>query len=170
MNNDRAAAHRESREPTAWNGADDEPLDLVFIDGLVVSTVIGIDDSELIVPQTVVVDLVLGRRSACAGTTDAISDTIDYGVLRQRLHRLMAEHRTSLLEALAEQIAVIAIDEFGADRVRVRVAKPRKFDDVDAVGVQIERRRGQRKSVAQAGAGNVLRLIGRGMFPGPHER
>ena len=39
-----------------------------------------------------------------------------------------------------EQIASILIAEFGAHWVRVKVVKPRKFDDVDAVGVQIERR------------------------------
>ena len=116
--------------------------------------------------QPVLIDIALGRRSARAGATDAIADTIDYGALRERLLRLLAEHRMTLLEALAEKIASIAIDEFGADRVRVRVAKPRKFDDVDAVGVQIERRSDRRPKMAGP-AGNVLRLIGRGTFPGP---
>ena len=47
----------------------------------------------------------------------------------------------SLLEALAEQIAQLLIADFGAHWVRVSLAKPAKFDDVESVGVLIERRR-----------------------------
>jgi dihydroneopterin aldolase len=47
--------------------------------------------------------------------------------------------------------------------VRVRVVKPRKFDNVHGVGVQIERR--ARGAGAQRAAA-VLHLIGSGMVPG----
>ncbi len=81
---------------------------------------------------------------------------------------LLAEHRLQLLEAFAEQIATILIGEFGASWVRVRVAKPRKFDDLQAVGVQIER--WAPESDGSAGraqrAAAVLHLIGSGMVPG----
>jgi len=138
------------------------PLDLVFIEGFVGETVIGIHDSELHRPQPLVIDVCAGTPRARACDTDRIGDTIDYGELRLRLTRLLAEHRVQLLEALAEQIAEITLHEFGAHWVRVKVAKPRKFDDVAAVGVQIERRR---ESPAGRGA-NVLSLIGAGMVPG----
>ncbi len=141
--------------------ADTGTLDLIFIEGLVGETVIGIHDSELHRPQPLVIDVCAGTPRPRACDTDQIADTIDYGVLRARIHRLLAEHRVQLLEAFAEQIAEIALNEFGAHWVRIRVAKPRKFDDVQAVGVQIERRR-----VANDGRGaNVLQLIGAGMVP-----
>ena len=73
--------------------------------------------------------------------TDQIGDTIDYGVVRERLQRLLKEHRLTLLESFAQTIADILIGEFGAHWVRVVVVKPRKFDDVESVGVAIERRR-----------------------------
>lgn len=144
------------------------PLDLIFIEGLRGDTVIGIHASELHVPQPIVIDLHAGvaRSRACA--TDAIADTIDYSVVRERLLRLLREHRLQLLEALAEQIAQILIAEFGAAWVRVKVIKPRKFDDLEAVGVQIERSADadpQRSAPAHRGAA-VLRLIGSGMVPG----
>lgn len=144
-----------------------EPLDLIFIDGFVGHTVIGIHDTELHHTQPLVIDVCAGLPRAGACDTDRIVDTIDYGVLRGRLRRLMEEHGVTLLEALAEQIARIAIHEFGAHWVRVRVAKPRKFDDVDAVGVQIERRRRPAVEAEVVGSGAaVLRLIGNGMVPG----
>lgn len=115
------------------------PMDLIFIDGLVGQTIIGIHDSELHVPQTIRIDLQAGVTRSRACGTDWIGDTIDYGLVRGRLLRLLSEHRLQLLESFAESIASIVIREFGAAWVRVKVTKPNKFDDVDAVGVQIER-------------------------------
>lgn len=145
-------------------GRDEEALDLVFIEGFTGQTVIGIDAGELHEPQPLAIDVCAGLPRARACDTDCIADTIDYGLLRDRLHRLLREHRVQLLEAMAEQVAHIALSEFGAHWVRVRVAKPRKFADTAAVGVTIERRR----SVAPAATGRAatLRLIAHGMVPG----
>lgn len=140
-----------------------QPLDLVFIEGLRGQTVIGIHDNELHAPQPVTIDVCAGVPRAPACETDFIGDTIDYGELRQRLHRLLQEHRVRLLEALAEQVARIALDEFHAHWVRVRVAKPRKFDDTAAVGVMIERTREPRPMPPRSA---TLRLIGQGLVPG----
>lgn len=145
-----------------------EPLDLIFIEGLSGETVIGIHDSELHRPQPIVIDLHAGTQRSRACDTDRIADTIDYGVVRERMLRLLREHRLQLLEAFAEAIADILIDEFGARWVRVKVVKPHKFDDVHCVGVQIERFAADHESEAgraQRGAA-VLRLIGTGMVPG----
>ena len=146
--------------------ADDaQALDLIFINGFVGETVIGIHESELHLPQPLVIDVCAGLARARACATDQIADTLDYGELRLRLQRLLAEHRVQLLEALAEQIAAIALHEFHAVWVRVRVAKPRKFDDVQAVGVMIKRRRDVEPEVAPRQTA-VLHLIGAGMVPG----
>ena len=140
----------------------DEPLDLVFIEGFRGHTVIGIHESELHAAQPLVIDVCAGIARARACATDRIADTLDYGALRLRLQRLMTEHGVQLLEALAEQVAHIALDDLGARWVRVRIAKPRKFDDVEAVGVQIERRREPRPGARAAS----LTLIGAGLVPG----
>jgi dihydroneopterin aldolase len=142
-------------------------LDIVFIEGFVGRTVIGIHESELHEPQPLRIDLHAGLPRSAACDTDRIGDTIDYAVVRERLHRLLAQHKVQLLEALAETIAEILLCEFGAHWVRVVVAKPRKFGDLDAVGVAIERRIGDFDGMPsrQRGA-RVLALIGEGMVPG----
>ena len=142
-----------------------EPLDLIFVEGLTGQTVIGIDQAELHAPQPLVIDVVAGVPRPAACDTDDIADTIHYGQVRERLLRLMREHRIQLLEAFAEAIATILLDEFGAAWVRVKVVKPRKFDDVAAVGVQIERLARRDAGRAQRAA-PVLHLIGSGMVPG----
>eukprot|EP01036_Dinobryon_divergens_P040287 gene40287-53253_t len=122
--------------PTPAPHADSAPgaMDLIFIEGLTGQTVIGIHDSELHRPQPLVIDVHAGLPRSRACDTDEIRDTIDYGVVRERLLRLMAEHNIKLLEAFAEAIADILIGEFGASWVRVKVVKPQKFEDVAAVG------------------------------------
>ncbi len=147
------------------------PMDLIFIEGFTGETVIGIHDSELHRPQPLVIDVHAGVPHARACETDRIGDTIDYGVVCERLRRLLVEHRLQLLEAFADAIADIVLGEFGARWVRVKVVKPRKFDDVHAVGVQIERHAGDAQGTAQRGQARgaaVLRLIGSGMVPGAH--
>jgi 7,8-dihydroneopterin aldolase/epimerase/oxygenase len=155
-----------------------QALDIVFVEGLVAPTVIGINADELHATQPLVVDVHAGVPRAHACDTDRIDDTIDYSKVRARILRLFDEHDVRLLEALAERIADILLHEFRAQWVRVRVAKPRKFDDVQHVGVMIERRRavaleavgGATPSTAGAagpGGGHaVLRSLGAGMVPG----
>jgi 7,8-dihydroneopterin aldolase/epimerase/oxygenase len=157
------------RAPTLSPSADDaaEALDLIFIEGFRGDTVIGIHDTELHRPQPIVIDLAAGVRRAGACDTDRIGDTIDYGVVRERLRALMLDHGVQLLEALAERIATLLIEEFGAQWARVKVVKPRKFDDVEAVGVQIERWVGQhvRRETPPQRSATLLHLIGSGMVP-----
>ena len=158
------SSHLQSLGPASAPALADVPLDLIFIEGLTGQTVIGIHDSELHRPQPLVIDVHAGVPRARACDTDRIGDTIDYSLIRERLHRLLAEHRLTLLEAFAENIADILLGEFGAAWVRVKVVKPNKFDDVSAVGVQIERRAAPRDSSHHGAA--VLHLIGSGMVPG----
>jgi dihydroneopterin aldolase len=137
------------------------PLDVIFIEGLTGETVIGIHESELHRPQPLVIDVHAGLPRARACDTDRIADTIDYSVVRERLLQLLAEHQLTLLEALAETAADILLDEFGASWVRIRIVKPRKFADVSAVGVQIER---SASPVSAAGrSATVVQLLGSGL-------
>lgn len=116
-------------------------MDIVFIENFRGQTIIGIDDDELHHPQPVTMNLAIGVPSLRACQTDRIQDTVNYAAVREALHALLGMHRVKLLEALAESVAQLLIAGFGAHWVRVQIAKPARFDDVDAVGVVIERRR-----------------------------
>jgi len=153
---------RDQASPTTSTA---RPLDIIFIEGFVGETVIGIHETELHATQPLRIDLQAGLPRARACDTDRIADTIDYGVVRERLHRLLREHRLQLLEAFAETVAEILLDEFGAAWVRVKVTKPRKFADVDAVGVQIERAAAEIPANRPGRSAAVLRLLATGMVP-----
>jgi 7,8-dihydroneopterin aldolase/epimerase/oxygenase len=139
-------------------------MDIIFIEGFTGETVIGIDPEELHDPQPVQIDLWAGLPRSRACDTDVIHDTIDYGKVHGALQALLASHGVQLLEALAEVIAQMLLVDFGAHWVRVALVKPRKFTNVKAVGVTIERRRAPATSAPRR-EGVALALLGAGMFP-----
>jgi 7,8-dihydroneopterin aldolase/epimerase/oxygenase len=157
-----AAITSASLEPraAAQAKAQTQALDVVFIEGFVGQTVIGIDGSEYHVPQPVRIDLAIGMPTLYACVTDSIEDTVNYAEVRAALHALLASHGVRLLEALAGKVAQLLIRDFGAHWVRVSIAKPAKFDDVEAVGVTIERRR-----PAIDSAGVTWAALGAGLVP-----
>lgn len=138
INNDLASEMPATRRVAPADAA--QPMDVIFIEGYSGQTVIGIHDVELHRPQTIVVDVHAGLPRAKACETDRIADTIDYGAVHERLAALYRDHKLTLLESFAEAIAHMLIVDFGAAWVRVKAVKPKKFPDVEAVGVVIERR------------------------------
>ena len=142
-----------------------EPMDVIVVEGFVGETVIGVHASEFDVKQPVRIDVAVGVPRNFACSSDVLADTIDYGGIRDFLRDLLASHSHRLLEALAEAIAQRMLADFGAHWTRVAVAKPRKFDDVDAVGVVIERRRAGAHEPQEGGERSVLARLGAGMFP-----
>jgi 7,8-dihydroneopterin aldolase/epimerase/oxygenase len=154
---------QQAASPRSPQAGEHAAMDIVYIEGLTGQTVIGIDASELHDPQTVRMSLAIGVPCLRACVTDRIEDTVNYAAVREAVHALLASHRLQLLEALAERIAQLAIADFGAHWVRVALAKPAKFDDVDAVGVVIERRRGAADTPRNGAVS--LAWIGRGYVP-----
>jgi 7,8-dihydroneopterin aldolase/epimerase/oxygenase len=164
------APHPLLRRPTStasFASAGELPaMDIIFIDGFRGSTIIGICEDELHAPQPVRIDLAAGVPRALACSTDHIGDTIDYGEVRAALRELLRTHRFQLLEAFAEAVANLLLTRFGAHWLRLAVTKPGKFDDVDGVGVVIERRRAV-SDHAPHRAAEVLHLLGTGLVPHP---
>jgi 7,8-dihydroneopterin aldolase/epimerase/oxygenase len=116
-------------------------MDIVFLHGLRIDTVIGIFDWERQLKQTLILDLDMGADLSRAGRSDAIEDTIDYKAVTKRIFRLADEHAFLLVEALAENLARILLEEFGLMWVRVKINKKGAVRQVRDVGVIIERRR-----------------------------
>jgi len=117
-------------------------MDLIFLHGVRAKTLIGWYDWERVAPQVVELDLEIGLPSTRAGVSDNLTDTIDYDHVVTALRASMAEQHFQLLEALAEHIAQIILNDFAAPWVKVSVTKLGILHEVGRVGVTIER--GQR--------------------------
>lgn len=114
-------------------------MDLIFIDELRVETLIGIYPREQALPQTIEISLKIGVSTASAGATDDIHDTIDYAVVAARLRQELGARHFNLLEKLAEHVATLLLEEFGAPWIQVTVSKLGMLPGVRRVGVCIER-------------------------------
>lgn len=115
-------------------------MDTLFLHGLKADTLIGVHDWERRQRQTLVLDIDIGIDVRAAVRSDDIDDTIHYGELAEVLRHNLAQQQFMLLEALAEHVAQLLLDDFDAQWVRVRVVKPGILAQVREVGVQIERR------------------------------
>lgn len=116
-------------------------MDKVFIEGLKAQAVIGIHEWERRVPQPIVFDVELGFDGRKAADSDAVSDTLDYAAICDRLLQLAAESRVQLVETLAERCCAALLEEFGAASVTLRLAKPAAVAQADCVGVVLQRHR-----------------------------
>lgn len=114
-------------------------MDIIFIDDLRLTTLIGIYPREKAVAQTIEMSLQIGSSTKNAGDSDDIGDTIDYAEVVKRLRSELEAQHFNLLEKLAEFVAQLLIEEFGATWVRVSIAKLGMMRGVRRVGVIIER-------------------------------
>jgi dihydroneopterin aldolase len=115
-------------------------VDHIFIRDFRLQTLIGFHRRERAVPQTVRFDLEIGIANAAVFASDKVTDCIDYEKVTQRVREIAAGH-VNLVETLAERVARLLLEEFGAAWVKVSIAKLGILRDVGLVGVSIERRR-----------------------------
>ncbi|MGD9953045.1 MAG: dihydroneopterin aldolase [Burkholderiales bacterium] len=116
-------------------------MDAILIRELRVEALIGIHKRERHVAQTVSIDLDIGIPGDAVFASDKVADTIDYEQVALRIRALAGEGHYRLVETLAERIARLLLDDFGAPWVKVAVAKIGILGNARFVGVTIERRR-----------------------------
>lgn len=114
-------------------------MDIVYLHGLRLETVIGVWDWERHLKQTLIVDIDMRADVARAAASDSINDTIDYKTIADRLNEIGVESSYALVESLAERIAGELTGTFGIEWVRVRISKTGALRGARDVGVVIER-------------------------------
>ncbi|MGH8210790.1 MAG: dihydroneopterin aldolase [Steroidobacteraceae bacterium] len=115
--------------------------DRVFLRGLTAECIIGFIDWERRVRQTVVIDLELPVDCRHAAVTDDVADTIDYKKVAKRVLAFIEASEFKLVETLAQRLAMLILEEFGIEWVRLCVNKPGAIRNSRDVGVEIERSR-----------------------------
>jgi dihydroneopterin aldolase/D-erythro-7,8-dihydroneopterin triphosphate epimerase len=116
--------------------------DTIFIDDLLVRCIIGIHDWERKARQDVLINIELDVDTAPAGASDDFADAVDYRALAKRIIEMAEESGYQLVEALAEEIARLCLEDGRVENARVRVEKPGAIRFAHSVGVTIERERG----------------------------
>ncbi|GBF29354.1 MAG: dihydroneopterin aldolase [Proteobacteria bacterium] len=114
-------------------------MDIVFIRDLQIETVIGIYDWERKVRQIISLDIDMASDIKKAADSDNIDDTLSYKTVAKRLIAFVEQSEFELVEALAEKICEIILEEFNVPWVRLTLNKPGAVRGSKSVGVMIER-------------------------------
>ena len=114
-------------------------MDIVFIHDLQVETVIGIYDWERKIRQIISLDIEMATDISKAAKSDDIEDTLSYKTVAKRLIEFIEQSEFELVEALAERICSIVMEEFSVPWVKLTLHKPGAVRGSKSVGVIIER-------------------------------
>jgi dihydroneopterin aldolase len=115
--------------------------DTIFLEGLEIQMILGIQDWEREVRQTVRVDLEMPADARKAAERDHIDATLNYKSVAKRIIAYGESTRFQLVETFAEKVAALVLEEYDLEWIRVSVSKPGAIRGARNVGVRIERRR-----------------------------
>jgi len=115
--------------------------DTVFVRGLEVECIIGLIDWERRIKQKVVIDLELPIDCARAAVSDDVVDTLDYMSVASLVREFVGQSQSKLVETMAHRLALLLLERFGMEWIRLSINKPGAVRGSRDVGVSIERRR-----------------------------
>lgn len=114
-------------------------MDIIFLRGLQIETIIGIYDWERETKQAIILDLEMAYDIRKAAQSDAIEDALDYKAVSKRVIDFVENSQFFLVETMAEQLARLIRDEFGVSWIRLTLNKKGAIRKASDVGVIIER-------------------------------
>jgi FolB domain-containing protein len=116
-------------------------MDKVIIKNLLARGIIGVNDWERKRAQNILINITMLTDTSRAAQTDDINDCINYSTMSKKLLEHAENINRLTVEALANDLAKICLQEQGVQRVIVRVEKPGAVRFAESVGVEIERSR-----------------------------
>lgn len=114
-------------------------MDIVRIQGLQLSSLIGVYEFERHAKQRVTADLEIITDLSKAALSDDVTDTIDYGKVAERLESIAARSEYRLLEALAKEMLDSLMQEFKPQSVTLTLGKPDILPNTQNVSITMTR-------------------------------
>jgi len=122
--------------------ADTQPGMRIFVRGLRIDAFIGVHPHEYESRQPIIVDVELDMGNMPTPKDDRLHETLDYGLVAQKVAAIALDSHVQLVETLGDRIARWALS--ADERVQacaVRISKPQALDTADLAGVEVIRRR-----------------------------
>ncbi len=113
--------------------------DCIHLRGLKCQCIIGFIDWERQVPQTVVLDLEFPCNCERAAVSDTVADTVDYKQIAKRVLAFIEGSKFLLIETLAHRLALMVLEEFPLQWIKIDLNKPGAIRHSRDVGVSIKR-------------------------------
>jgi FolB domain-containing protein len=116
-------------------------MDKIFIKDLIVRGILGVNDWERTNPQDILINIIVYTDTHQAAETDEIEECINYRDLAKKIQAHAESAARFTVEALANDLAVLALSQRGVKKVCVKVEKPGAVRFSRSVGIEIERSR-----------------------------
>ncbi len=116
-------------------------MDKVFITDLVARGIVGVNDWEREKPQEILINITVFTDTQRAAESDDLADCVDYRALAKKAQTHAESAARFTVEALANDLAKICLEESHVRKAIVRVEKPGAVRFSRSVGVEIERSR-----------------------------
>ncbi|PPD43135.1 MAG: dihydroneopterin aldolase [Methylobacter sp.] len=114
-------------------------MDIIFLGGLEIDTLIGIYDWERQQRQTVILDIEMAFDIQKAAATDDIQYALDYKTVSDRIISFVKASECLLVERLISEIAELIRNEFKVPWVKITLNKKGAIGSGIDVGITIER-------------------------------
>ncbi len=116
-------------------------MDKVIVRGILARGIIGINEWERDKPQDILINIELYIKDRDPAANDSITESVDYSKVTKKVIQHAESAKRYTVEALAEDIAQICLDDPKVLKTTVRVEKPGAVRFSQSVGVEIERNR-----------------------------
>ncbi|MBN2646373.1 MAG: dihydroneopterin aldolase [Thiotrichales bacterium] len=114
--------------------------DVIYIEGLQTTAIIGIYDWERAQAQPLIFDVEMAVPLFTAARSDRIEDTVDYKAVADFIGDWVSTSRFELLEALMDSLCQALFTEFPAIlQLDIKVGKPQAVAQARTVGLQLRR-------------------------------
>jgi FolB domain-containing protein len=114
-------------------------MDKVIIKNLLARGIIGVNDWERKRAQNILINITLFTDTHRAAETDNLNDCVNYSTMSKKVLAHAESVNRLTVEALANDLAKLCLEEKGVEKVVVRVEKPGAVRFAESVGVEIER-------------------------------
>jgi FolB domain-containing protein len=116
-------------------------MDKIIIKNLLARGIIGVNDWERKKPQNILINITMFTDTRPAALSDNLDDCINYSTMSKKVLAHAETVNRLTVEALANDLARVCLEEKGVQKVIVRVEKPGAVRFAESVGVEIERSR-----------------------------
>jgi FolB domain-containing protein len=116
-------------------------MDQIIIRDLLLRGIVGINPDERENPQDILINMIVYADIRPAAASDDIEDAVNYRTITKRIIQHVEASSDFLVEKLVTDIARLVLEDFGVERVQVRLEKPGALRFARSVGVEIDRTR-----------------------------
>lgn len=113
-------------------------MDKVIIQNLHANVILGIHDWERVTLREVIINATMFTDTRPAALSDNISDCVNYSDMAKKLRAHAESAARMTVEALANDLAEICLQEPRVVKVILRVDKPGAVPEADSVAVEVE--------------------------------